>query len=619
MAKSRPFSIYLLKVGFDAENTLKEDLPVANAGNLPEGATLFVLDDEPTTPWWRQYFQVEQPLTQVFKGALLFLPVGERNFVLAFGHVAHHLKDHAYVYDFGLRVSLNSIDPAKLKSADMVAPGPSLRKRTQVPISTELTFLDFDGNSEIIRSLTGAVKAEHAELFKNATGSIALKINLKLPSAQLPELCASLLGLYDSEDYKTAFPNIQNIAPVRDPSKIAELDAFLVAAVRVQSADVELTIPDIVDYRGNTCCMFLGAGRSDIYPDIALGAFYEYVQPAHDPAELDLEDLKQMRVMLTDSDGTAGPTYSIYRSVIFDVEPNGEDVIYHLCEGEWYRAEKAFVDRLRNYLDARCEANPLCPYDHDEEKDGKRAYSEGAYNEAVPGWNGRYICLDRTDIRPMGSTEIEPCDLYEVGVLPGDAEPTATLYHIKISTRSSSLSHLFNQGVNSIDLVQLEEVSRNKLRQLVTERIGANNLADYLVPIDALRFKVVFGVITHRDANLNSGNLPLFSRISLMRAMQDLDVRRVRSALVFIDDQSPAKGSHAEYPQILIEVCTDEAGKKCVRAVPGQDGYDPALPIDRCPLAVRSAALGTRFRGRVNIREDGSLGGHHSYPYALID
>jgi uncharacterized protein (TIGR04141 family) len=162
MAKSRPFSIYLLKPGQDDNNSLKDDhdLEPTEAANLPEGAKLFVLDAGPTPPWWREYFGIKEELYQEHKGALIFLPVKDRHFALSFGQVFHHLSDTAYEYDFGLRVTLNSLDPKELKSADMVEPGVARRKRTQVPISTELTYLDFDGNSEIIKSLTGKVKAE---------------------------------------------------------------------------------------------------------------------------------------------------------------------------------------------------------------------------------------------------------------------------------------------------------------------------------------------------------------------------------------------------------------------------------------------------------------------------
>lgn len=191
--KTKNFSIYLLKDGFDHTNALKENektgkdqLEEATAKNLPEGAKLFLLDSRPKEPWWRSYFDVEKKLEQATKGALVFLKVKDRNFAISFGHVYHHLNDYAYEYDFGLRVTLNSLDPKELKSADMVSPGTARRKRTQAAISTDLTFLDFDGNSEIIRSLTGKVKEEYRSIFKNATGSTSLKVGIKTKPNRLP-------------------------------------------------------------------------------------------------------------------------------------------------------------------------------------------------------------------------------------------------------------------------------------------------------------------------------------------------------------------------------------------------------------------------------------------------
>src|SRR3569832_53187 len=113
MAKSRSFSLYLLKRGFDASNALREDHVLdddVGAQGLPDGATLFVLDSEPYPPWWKQYFGIEKILTQVNKGALNFVPVVQRCFALSFGHVAHNLLDSSYEYDFVLRVTLISLD-----------------------------------------------------------------------------------------------------------------------------------------------------------------------------------------------------------------------------------------------------------------------------------------------------------------------------------------------------------------------------------------------------------------------------------------------------------------------------------------------------------------------------
>jgi uncharacterized protein (TIGR04141 family) len=349
--KSRPFSIYLLRANYDADNSLVDDngLEAAHANILPEGAVVYILDTDRKRPWWRSYFGIEDDIWQEFKGALLFLPVGERCFAICFGQVYHNLKDVAYEYDFGLRVTLNMLDPKELRSADMVEPGPARRKRTQVPISTELTYLDFDANSEIIKSLTGKVKPEFEELFKSATGSVSLKISLKIDPDELPDRCQRFLELYESDEYKASFPNIENITPVRNPADVAPLDAHLLASIRTKDGATTLTIPDIVDYKDNTCCMFGGGdGPSQIYPDISIEQFYEYIGD-NALADLTLGELKRdYRLILTDTEGVPDKSYGLHRSLIFDVEPAGEDAIYHLCEGAWYKVEKSFAARAKD-------------------------------------------------------------------------------------------------------------------------------------------------------------------------------------------------------------------------------------------------------------------------------
>jgi len=169
MSKSYSFSIYLLKQGYDSNNSLKEDhqLQVITAQNLPSGAELYLLDSIPKPPWWRDYFGISKPLSQGSKGAIIFLPISNRFFALSFGYVAHHLKDISYEYDFGLRVSLNCLDPDKLKSTDTVEPGTSRRQRTQLPVGSNLTYFDFDRDNSIIKSLAGKVKDEYEPYFRN--------------------------------------------------------------------------------------------------------------------------------------------------------------------------------------------------------------------------------------------------------------------------------------------------------------------------------------------------------------------------------------------------------------------------------------------------------------------
>jgi uncharacterized protein (TIGR04141 family) len=621
MAKTKPFSIYLLKLGYNALNSLNEGhtlQPVAGAQHLPPGTSLFILDAAPKEPWWRDYFGIDQPLFQTFKGAILFVPLDDRCFAVTFGHVAHHLKDAAYEYDFGLIVTLNSLIPNALKGAEMVAPGEARRKRTQVPISTELTYLDFDENSEIIKNVSGKVKKRYEPIFKSATGSTSLKITIKLPPAKLQKLCRILLRLYNRTDYEASFPNIQNISPVRDPDIVRILDEALIVALREKSADVTLSIP-AMDYESNTCCVFQGGdNESEIYPDISVEHFFEYLGEDFNFAGLSLEEIKSCRMILTDADGNAGPSYGIYRSLIFETTRPNDGASYHLCDGAWYKVQPNFIERLRTYLDGKCTDTDLLPYNHDVIEDGIRIYSEASYNNAAPVWQQRFICLDKTDISPSKNTGVEPCDIYSaIADQSAHGGYRGVLYFVKISTRSSQLSHLFNQGANAIDLIGLDEEARDKMRILVEQRLNGNDLNQFTTPIENREFKVVFSIITHKEKDAKSENLPLFSKISLMRNMQHLDLMKVVSELTFVPDESPKKGGHKKYLQAVVQVYQTANGKREVRPIAGQE-LDTNSDIARIPKAIRNAPVGSQFRVSIKIAEDGKLSSYFDWPYQAV-
>ncbi len=317
VSKSRSFSIYLLKEGFDATTALKPDHVLDGdvaAANLPSGASLFVLDAPPKPPWWKDYFGVDKALHQTGKGALVFLPINGRTFVLTFGRVAHNLKDESYEYDFGLRVTLNAVDPKRLKNTDVIEPGTARRQRTQVAIDSDLTYFEFDRDSKILKSLTGKAKPQYRHLMKHATGSTNLRINSPVGAADLAGLCTQLLALYRDESYRTTFPDIHNITPVRDPSLIAALDARLLEAIQTKNPDLYLTVPTIVDYQDEFYVAFGGAGASRIYDEVYLDRYYEYLaEKGRDPSALALGDLRSHVLKLTNEDGDPRSSYSLYR------------------------------------------------------------------------------------------------------------------------------------------------------------------------------------------------------------------------------------------------------------------------------------------------------------------
>jgi uncharacterized protein (TIGR04141 family) len=535
MTKTRSLSIYLLKEGFHAANALKADngLKADVAGtNLPAVASLFVLDNLPREPWWKSFFGIVAPLQQASKGALVFLPVGDHCFALSFGHVSHNLKDSSYEYDFGLRVTLNCVDPDKLKSTDTLEPSGAKRQRTQLPNVADLTFFDLDTDSAILKSLTGKVKTEHQDLFKHATGSSNIRVSSKAAPDELSDLCAKLLELYLADTYKTAFPGIQNISPVRDPSIINELNANLIEGIHSKDDALFLTVPELQDYENALSCSFAGAKAGKVYEDILIDHYYQYLAGAAvNLDDVDIKELKQHSLLLTDPDGAERNRFSIFKCLIYDTTLNAGAQTFHLCEGNWYLVEADFIKRLSDFLDPHCAATTLPDFVHE---------NEGEYNEATATASPSFLCLDTTSIAPNGQHQLEPCDILEL------QNDTLILHHIKISTLSAPLSHLFNQGANSFRLLRSNDEAKQKLGALISANVPATEVAAFLAPLEPEKFQVVYGIITPKNANGKSKNLPLFSRISLMRCLKDFQLMGIKAEFAFITDASPPKVGKAK-------------------------------------------------------------------------
>lgn len=203
---------------------------------------------------------------------------------------------------------------------------------------------------------------------------------------------------------------------------------------------------------------------------------------------------------------------------MFDCQFHGKT--YHLCEGCWYEINANFISRLQAYLD------PIFLDTHDilRECNEKR---EDDYNKKVaenPHIGLDVCCLDKTSIAPKGQRVVEPCDLIV------NREYSVEMIHNKISTCSASLSHLFNQGVNSVMLLQESKEAQDNLKELV----GGNDTMKG--NIDNGKYTITFGIVSNKSRDQRSQALPLFSRISLLRSVKTLSLMRIPVKVFLIKD-----------------------------------------------------------------------------------
>jgi uncharacterized protein (TIGR04141 family) len=121
----------------------------------------------------------------------------------------------------------------------------------------------------------------------------------------------------------------------------------------------------------------------------------------------------------------------VYRSIVYEVIVEGE--LYVLTGGDWFRINLNFKQRVydeANGLDRR-DGLPLADHGTDED----------TYNlQAAETMDA--LCLDKKLVFDGGPDRMEICD-----VLTRDGG----FIHVKQRGSSSTLSHLFTQGLNSAE------------------------------------------------------------------------------------------------------------------------------------------------------------------------
>jgi uncharacterized protein (TIGR04141 family) len=531
---TRSMSIFLLKKGSSVDAAIEEKhgyKEVTPGSVTPTGTRMFVRGGQGKPPWWKEYFGIAEDLWQQSNSAVAFVPVNDRTFALAFGSGHYLIRPESFDHEFGTRVALNAVDPQKLKSTDTLDPNSSQRRRTQLPFDADLALLSFTGDSSVLKSITGKAKEQYAELAKSVTGSSGLRLTTPVEASDIAHLLDELLELASSEDYLQYFPDVAKIRPVTDPIIIAELDAQLVSAIFNQDASIILTVPDILDYSDESYASFSGVGTCETYEDVYIKHYREYLEQHNEnDATLTVEKLQRHRLLLLDGNGDLMKRWSIYKSLVFEVSLE-KGFSYHLSDGTWYKVAETLVGQLRDYLDPH-----WVPMSLPEHKDG----TEGSYNELVGELPG-FVGLDKTNIAPDGQYQVEPCDLAR---LSGEQ---VELIHVKVGTSSDTLSHLFNQGVNSVQLIRTEASSLDKIIELIEAKTDTADSTSLVAALKDGRYKVAYAIITHKQTpEKKSDNLPLFSRISLRRQILALRSMGIDVTYQFVRDLTDKAGVKKE-------------------------------------------------------------------------
>jgi uncharacterized protein (TIGR04141 family) len=475
-----------------------------------ERDSLFLRASHPSPPRWLSFVEghVDGGGLPAILGAsssgVLLVPASDQLLAITFGYGRHLVRQEAVVQDFGLKVVLNSIDPAQIKSVDArTFDELTIHTKRGASRDSSLAVFALDNSRDLLRAVTGRSSAGG---LGSLSGSSALAVNTDVELPQLPEMAKNLVTAYRAKRYRENFKFIDQMRGEQDPTVIAALDKKLLAALNSPDGDalaaMHLAIPEAVDWQEVAGVRFsFKRKKHEPTPDPKVTLYREL----RGVGQITLERLKADKVeaiSAVDEDELRGK-WRVYDCVVFETDYDKH--LYVLSGGDWFRISKAHRDKVEGFVRGLPELKLDLPA-ADLSKD------EDAYNAAAASAIGG-VCLDKKLIRLGGVDKVELCD-----ILTKDG----TYLHVKKRGRSSTLSHLFAQGVTSAEMLLNDQQFLADAAELVME---ADTAFNGVVPTklgERERIKVGFVVLSRGRRPEKPYGLPFFSSVNLMATAQRL-------------------------------------------------------------------------------------------------
>ena len=551
-------SLYRIS-GSDLENDSVAALIDSNEGAPVEipirrgvPCRLFIFRDPPEVPEWAQYLAaitIRPPGVKAREttGAILLIKPDSRRRVIyaaSWGSGRFRIRSDKLEPDWGLRCALNLIsgeqagertwDPARVRALrskrvsqnTLIAEIQSSRKTTidSFPFSTDIDQL---------RRITGT-PINSNRFGTTISGGASIHVKRPDQAQHLVDLCKDIERVHTSKDYQRHFGWIDNVSPVNDQKLVAKAYDEIVAAL--QSGDLQklnLSPPTLVSWDNVDKFVYQwGHRKSDEIEDPSIDNFRDFLIKHDFLDSLSADNLREgPKLHALDDNNNKMDSWPVGKCLSgdFQIEKNA----YILDDGSLLYVAADYLHDLNAFTNAITSST--LPF-----LDTQPNEREEHYNERIANHLRGAILLDqRTVIRPLAATPIEICDV---------ATRVKQLIHVKRGTSSSSLSHLFAQGVVSAELLLMDPHFRGEVATLLANKSnnpdkkltgsGASKISDFEW-IHGERFEphaceVVYAIMTKRFSGMRKDELPFFSKVNLRMRCNELRRMGFRYSLALI-------------------------------------------------------------------------------------
>lgn len=501
-------SIYLAKNGIIQDDHLLdlERMRKAKYLNIPDTeSVIYIHQPKPARyPDWVGYIissQSEIGYEDFSKcqseSAVIIVRFSGVIFLITFGGGHHKVKKESIERDFGLRVTLNSVDPDKLKSLDKSNYQDSpLNTRSQSTKEVDISSLNIDSELDILSTLTGK---SNVDIFGDiVTGKDSLIITPPVSINSLQSVLSEALSRFKQKLPKE-FEWIDNISKVKDKVLSDVLDLELNEYLKDDDRSEEFWIgePELVDWTAQIGYVFGRiTSRSEIHPTLVFDNLKKYI--SLNKLDLNCDVLKSLKIHIIKENEISYDSWSAFNCLYAEVKNKNET--YILRNGSWYAVNASFIASLDKSLES------VLPYDF--ELPIYNHLREDEYNKYVENNCDACINMDKKLLHHGGrNNKFEFADILRNGT---------DFIHVKYYRSSSTLSHLFAQAYVSLELFVSDAAFRAKLNKVLP---NDSKLIDVSSRPDTQNYVVVYAIAINRDI---PKNLPLFSKITLKNTVKSL-------------------------------------------------------------------------------------------------
>lgn len=518
MPNKTHLNIFLIKEGFKSPEDIVRKFD--NSDDISESLTLFTRKAREKIPDWVETFfqgkyQLDSLRTSIVSVLLLMkvtLEKDSRYFALAFGLGRHMLVPESIETRFGLKTVLNLVKDNAIRKIDTTNIAGNARKTSeQMPMRSTFSEFSIDIERDLLEGVT-AIIPEHALFKGTVTGKDSISGNSELNVDSIISSLPTLLEAYESNEYKSVFPWVDQITSVKDRSLIERLEETAVSNIINDSSEIWMAVPEVIKWeniRGFKC-----PGLDETMDDIDIAK----VKSSFRNGLSSFDQLKHKPISAMGA-VTNSPLYRWNACNCLYGEMEYEGNLYCLSNGNWYLVDKNYSKRVESdYSKATISDFPFIEYTTQS--------NEGEYNKELAESNPSDFILMDTKLIPHGAghSSIELCDVYD--------RSERRFIHVKKNSGSAVLSHLYNQGLVSARLMKADP----KFVDKVSEKLNESTTNSIKIGSKDMR-EVVYGIISKKSDN-KLPNVPFFSKVTYLSVAQQLNAMGVRVSIASIHQRT---------------------------------------------------------------------------------